>query len=233
MKPDEIRRRIAGSTAAPSSKELSEAARRYLAHAGSHLPHAVALRMCGEIRLGRWRPFVAEEALGPCGFVWNAAVGDGLLKIKGFDAYGAGEGVMRWRLLGVPVMSASGPDVTRSARGRVATEAIWAPAILAAAAWEEDVARWSIDGEEVALHLRIGDDGSVRELWTPRWGNPGGGAWRVETFGAVVEEERSFRGVTVPSRVRAGWWFGTERFAEGEFFRATIEDLNFLGPDGV
>jgi len=36
---------------------------------------------------------------------------------------------------------------------------------------------------------------------------------------------RSFGGYTLPTRLRAGWHFGTERFeSEGEFFRVTIDD---------
>ncbi len=32
-------------------------------------------------------------------------------------------------------------------------------------------------------------------------------------------------GQQVPRQLRAGWWFGTDRFAEGEFFRATIDHV--------
>jgi len=43
-----------------------------------------------------------------------------------------------------------------------------------------------------------------------------------------VTRERSFGGYTLPTRLRAGWHFGTERFeSEGEFFRVTIDDAVF------
>jgi hypothetical protein len=37
-----------------------------------------------------------------------------------------------------------------------------------------------------------------------------------------VEAERTFGGVTIPATLRAGWWWGTDRQDEGEFFRAEI-----------
>jgi hypothetical protein len=44
----------------------------------------------------------------------------------------------------------------------------------------------------------------------------------------VTEEEPTFSGFTVPSRIRAGWYFGTERFErDGEFFRATVEEAEY------
>jgi hypothetical protein len=40
----------------------------------------------------------------------------------------------------------------------------------------------------------------------------------------TVEEEAALGGVTIPSVIRAGWFWGTDRQNEGEFFRATITD---------
>ena len=35
-------------------------------------------------------------------------------------------------------------------------------------------------------------------------------------------------GITLPSRMRLGWFFGTSRFeSEGELFRVTIDDAVF------
>ena len=51
--------------------------------------------------------------------------------VGGFDRYLDGHGQLRWKLLGVvPVTQAEGPDVTRSAVGRVAGEAMWLPTAL-------------------------------------------------------------------------------------------------------
>jgi hypothetical protein len=46
-------------------------------------------------------------------------------------------------------------------------------------------------------------------------------------FGVAVDEEAVFSGVRVPAVFRAGWWWGTDRQDEGEFFRARITDAAF------
>ena len=70
--------------------------------------------------------------------------------------------------------------------------------------------------------------GRLESIELRRWGSPGGGAFRLVDFGAIIEEERTFDGYTIPTRVRVGWYFGSPRFdAEGEFFRATIEQATF------
>ncbi|MEX0822043.1 MAG: hypothetical protein WD021_07845 [Rhodothermales bacterium] len=33
-------------------------------------------------------------------------------------------------------------------------------------------------------------------------------------YGFEVEEERTFGGYTIPSRIRGGWWYGTDRFRD-------------------
>jgi hypothetical protein len=99
---------------------------------------SVQLTMRGHIRLGSsWRPFTAQQVLAPSGFIWAATARVAGLPVTGFDRYSFGTGQMRWRLLGlVPVMTASGPDVTRSAAGRLAGEATcWLPTSFTAASW--------------------------------------------------------------------------------------------------
>jgi hypothetical protein len=90
---------------------------------------AVRLQMRGEIRLGEaWFPFRAEQVLtAKDEFVWAATVSMWGLPILGSDEYVAGKGAMRWKLLGlVPVAVAEGPDVSKSALGRMkAEQAIW------------------------------------------------------------------------------------------------------------
>ena len=36
---------------------------------------------------------------------------------------------------------------------------------------------------------------------------------------------RTFRGLTVPSAGRVGWFYGTDRWSKGEFFRFQLTDL--------
>jgi hypothetical protein len=58
----------------------------------------------------------------------------------------------------------------------------------------------------------------------PRWGNPGGGPFRYTNCGGYVDEEGTFNGYTIPTRMRVGWHFGSERFdSEGEFFRVVMD----------
>ncbi len=87
------------------------------------------LAMHGEIRAGRWQLFSAVQVLAsPRGFVWAATAGRRPLRIRGFDRYSRSTGEMRWRLGGaVPVMSAAGDDITRSAAGRLASELVLVP----------------------------------------------------------------------------------------------------------
>jgi hypothetical protein len=98
---------------------------------------SVQLTMRGHIRLGSWRPFTAPTGPGALRFIWAATARVAGLPVTGFDRYSFGTGQMRWRLLGlVPVMTASGPDVTRSAAGRLAGEATcWLPTSFTATSW--------------------------------------------------------------------------------------------------
>ena len=78
------------------------------------------------------------------------------------------------------------------------------------------------------MDLRISPDGSLRSVSLSRWGNPDGGPFRYAPFGAEIEEEGYFNGYRIPTRLRVGWHFGTERFeSEGEFFRAEINSAIF------
>ena len=42
------------------------------------------------------------------------------------------------------------------------------------------------------------------------------------------EYEKAFDGITIPTTMRVGWYFGSDRFAtEGEFFRVTVDHAEF------
>jgi hypothetical protein len=64
----------------------------------------------------------------------------------------------------------------------------------------------------------------VRSYWAERWHNAKAG---YVPFGADVHEERTFAGLTVPSRLTAGWGHGTDRWAP--FFKAKVTSLEFVG----
>ncbi len=221
-------------------EDLPEPARRYLLHAiapGTPLASAVRLRMHGEIKLKGWLPFTAEQVINwQQGMIWKATVRMHGLPITGFDQFLDGEGAMRWKLLGiVPVMTAAGPDISRSAAGRVEAESIWLPSVLCGegVSWTaEDSSHPHVQlmlrGEATEVEFTVDENGRLRSLKMPRWGNPEGGEFHAADFGGVVEEERTFGGYTIPSRLRIGWYFGSERFkAEGEFFRCTIDEAEY------
>jgi len=144
---------------------------------------------------------------------------------------------MRWRLLGIiPLMSASGPGVTRSAIGRVAGESVWLPSALCgddvtwtAPAPSRAQASFLARAEPAKLTLTVDERGRLQAVSLPRWGNPeGAAAFHYADFGGVVEAENTFAGYTIPTRLRLGWHFGTDRFEpEGEFFRVTIDDATY------
>lgn len=193
--------------------------------------------MHGEIKLKAWRPFVAEEVIAwPRGMVWNAAVRMSGLPVRGFDRFVNGQGTMRWSLFGViPIMTASGSNITRSAAGRILAETLWLPSALST-----PETKWTAgDISHARIHLAAYDEpadvtftideaGRLVRCALLRWGNPEGGSFRYVSFGAIIEEERRFGGYMIPSRLRVGWYFGTERFeSDGEFFRATVDEAMY------
>lgn len=218
--------------------DLPMAARRWLVHAiapGTPLWPSVILTMRGEIRLGTWRRFSATQVLAPPrGFIWAASARFAGIPVTGFDRYSSGSGQMNWRLGGlIPVMTATGPDVTRSALGRLAGEMALAPTTFRGATWtggaddDHTAATWSLDGQDESAEFAVGTDGRLQGVLMQRWGNPNGEPFGRYPFGVAIEAERTFTGVTIGSELRAGWWRGTDRQLEGEFFRATITGADF------
>jgi hypothetical protein len=154
--------------------------------------------------------------------------------VTGFDRFSAGSGEMNWRLLGlIPIVTADGPDITRSAAGRLVAEMVLAPTAFSALSWtagagpDSIVATCEAAGETEQAELRVAPDGRLLELIVERWGNPDGEPFGRYPFGATMEAEATFSGVTLPSVFRAGWWWGTDRQESGEFFRARITGAAF------
>ena len=221
---------------------LPEAAKQYLEHAiapGTKLASAVRLKMHGEIKLKKWIPFTAEQVV--CwehGLIWSATAWmNGFLPIVGSDRVIDGVGAMQWKLLGLfPVMTADGADITRSSIGRLQSETLCLPSVF----YRDDFSftstelspldsnlhsSFGVQGEQAELDFTIDQTGRLKTFKLPRWGNPDGAEFRYVDFGGTLEDDRTFCGYTIPTRLRIGWYFGSERFeSEGEFFRATIDD---------
>jgi hypothetical protein len=192
--------------------------------------------MHGEIKLKRWLPFSAEQVLRrDGGMIWRATVRMHGMLVRGFDRLVDGKGAMRWKLLGiVPLITAAGADLTRSATGRVAVESVWLPSVLCNdVSWtaldsSHAHASFTVLGERVELVFTVDDQGRLESVKLKRWGNPEGGEFHYVDFGGFVEAEGTFGGYTIPTRLRVGWYFGSERFeSEGEFFRVTIDEARY------
>ncbi|MGD9572566.1 MAG: DUF6544 family protein [Thermoleophilia bacterium] len=211
--------------------DLPEAARRWLDHAvpaGSPAARSVVLETRGEIRLGRWRPLRAWQVIAPgAGFVWAARVGRGPVVVSGFDRWIDGTGTMRWRLAGlVPVASDAGPDVDRSAAGRLAAESVLMPPSLLdpAVRWEEGddpaeaTAVIAAGGHEHRVTVEVAGDGRLRGVRLPRWGSPDGGPARESVFRVALDGEARHDGIVLPEGYRAGW----DEDPGGDFIRCAI-----------
>jgi hypothetical protein len=228
-----------------SIADLPEPAKRYLRHAiapGTRLARSVVVTMQGHIGLTPGAdklPFQANQILAtPNGFIWRATVGEGTKKITGSDRYVNGEGAMLW-FIGyvIPLVRASGVDVTRSAAGRAALEA---PLMLPSALLPDAGARWeAIDAHSARVHLQVGSeqlallitvapDGRLLRVDMPRWdsegmdGKPGYVLW----VGDQLTEERTFGGYTIPVRMRATKRAGTpqaDAFFEAEILSAQYQ----------
>lgn len=222
-----------------SVAHLPEPARRWLLRSiepGTPLYRAIRLHMHGEIKLGHWRAFEAEQVIRwGRGLIWQAEVGFGPLKIRGHDSVIDGVGEMEWRLLGlIPVMVGRGPDIDRSAAARFELESVLLPTVLIddAIEWRagDDErharARVRVPGDEAELSLRFDAEGALAECSCLRWGNPDGGEHRFVPFGGYWSGERAVQGCRLAGTMRAGWYFGTPRYAdEGEFFRASLDAI--------
>ena len=141
---------------------------------------------------------------------------------------------MRRRLLDLlPVVSVDGPDTARSAAGRLAPEIGLIPTAYAGATWsftdapDTAVASGGDGQEQERVELHLGPDGRLRAVLMQRWGTPGGGSFGRYPSGVTVGDERTDRGATLPATGPAGWWWGTDRQGDGEFFRARITTVEF------
>jgi hypothetical protein len=222
--------------------ELPAPARRYLLHAiapGTPLAASVRLRMTGFIRVrseSNWSPFEGEEVLAvPRGLVWSALVRSSMGRARFTDTCFEGAGtvhVQAWGL--VPLVHLEGPDISRSAVGRLVGESMFQPSALLpqrGVRWEavddhSADARIEAGGQAHTIRITVDDVGRLRSAAYLRWGD-GTEDKRYDSipFGGEIEEERSFGGYTISSQVTGGWWYGTDRYIES--YRVPIEEAEF------
>lgn len=221
--------------------DLPPSAQRYLIHAiapGTVMATSVKLQMHGEIKLDKWHKFRGEQIIHRTHeFVWHAHTDVIGVPVRGFNRLVDGKAAMHWRALGLfPLMHRSGPKFARSNAGRAIAESVWLPSTLC----KSDV-RWTalterrphahivVHREWAELSLKIDDEGRLESFSLLRLGDPDGEDFHYHPFGGIVEEEDTFRGYTIPTRMRMGYYLGTPRFeTEGEFLRIAIDNATFL-----
>jgi hypothetical protein len=223
---------------------LPDSARRFLAHAispGATLASSVQLQMAGSIRL---KPEASGCPSRPAGFSPRRGAssgvpssGRGCCALRGSDHYAAESGAVDFWLWGViPLVRASGPDISRSGRGRLAAESCWLPSSLLPGGqvrWravddETAEAVLDLDGEQIGVRFTVDGDGRLTGVQTQRWGDQTDDrTFALIPFGGHLKEERRFGDYTIPTQVSIGWWYGTERYACHEFFRATVHSAEF------
>jgi len=223
--------------------DLPVPVRRFLEHAirpGTPLARSVELETIGAIGLHRDRPklvFRSRQVLSRQGLVWKARVGSGFFRMSGDDTFDGRSGSMRWHLWGLaPVMSGGGPDVSRSAAGRVALELI---SYLPTALLPQSGVRWeavddrtarahlTVAGERLSPLVTVAADGRLERVEMRCWDDGGGdrAPGYVLWTGECLDGEQTFDGVTVPRSGRVTKWAGTpqaHQFLDWTIARATF-----------
>lgn len=123
------------------------------------------------------------------------------------------------------LLHAENEDVARSGAGRAGLEALWVPMALLpdrGVRWRAEsqdliVASWEVPPEQPELRIRIGLEGQVRSYSCLRWRSAKDG---YVPFGADVLAETPFGGLTIPSRLTAGWGHGTADWSP--FFKCEV-----------
>jgi hypothetical protein len=221
--------------------ELPKPVARWLCHSiapGTPLLTGVQVTMHGKIRIKAWLPFVADQIVGPTGYIWAAHAGRFPIKFSGYDRYSATTGQMEWKLFGkIPLVTTDGHDVSRSAAGRLASEVIGLTpggALGENVTWDaidddhQAMAAITIDGLVHNVTITVGDDGVLKSITLPRWSNPDQEIFRMHTFGVMCDGEFTTDGYTLPRYIRAGWWPDTPEWDKGEFFRAYLDQARFF-----
>ena len=198
--------------------------------------------MEGEIELaGRWLRFTAEQILNAGeGFVWSPTVGGRLIRFVGADLLTADDARMEFRLHGlIPVVRDTGPDVRRSAQGRLAGETVaWLPQALTpqlGARWtpvddDRAIVTLSVAGAEVDVEVFVDGDGQLRRLVLDRW-NGSADPPRLEPFGGSIDSTfTASNGVRIAGSGAVGWGYDTDGDADGVFFRYRITEASFSPP---
>ncbi|MCO1656330.1 DUF6544 family protein [Pseudonocardia humida] len=228
-----------GAFDARAVRDLPEPAQRWLTHAiapGTPLRRRVELAQHGRIRIGAWRDFRARQVIaGLDGYVWACATRVAGIPVYGYDRLVHGRGDMVHRAFGrIALVYESGPDLTRSAAGRLVSEVIWTPA----AALSPDLVWTPVDEHSATVRLPSGGDahevtitvdptGALQKVTMPRWAAIDRGPYALRPFGAEIHREATFDGFTVPTEVTAGYDHDSPRWPDCAFIQITVDDATY------
>jgi hypothetical protein len=224
---------------------LPAPAQAYLRHAlpaGVALARSVELVIDQRVRLNKTdaaAPFLSYRLqlalLAGRGIAGRGWSGKGKIPRSASFFYARGEAEAREALLGLlPVVLSTGANACRVLRERALIELFWLPSayVEAGVQWQEIDGercgvRVSLDGGDLALVLRVDPQGRLREITTERWGSVGteNRQFRTIPFGFVVDREERCDGYAIPTELRGGWWYGTERYIES--IRVSVEQARF------
>jgi hypothetical protein len=108
-------------------------------------------------------------------------------------------------------VNATGPDLSKSALGRLVAESVLVPSTLLpqqGVTWETQdnhniKATLSTRDEAATLNLTIDDEGRLQKVTLERYGNQTEtGEWAYIPFGMKVEGDSAFGGYNIPSKFR-------------------------------
>lgn len=227
--------------------DLPEIAQRFFSRAiepGTPLHRVVRLEMEGTFVLnGNPLPMTARQILAPyaLGFVWQAAMGSGLMRFAGSDGYhvsagGRSESWTKFWLYGlIPLARVGGnADHARAAATRLMLETVWVPASLL----PQYGAEWAQTGPDTAeirfaampgiepMRITLDAEGNLVEVWALRWTDANTDKqYRLQPFGGRMLEMGRFSGFQIPRRVELGNFYGTPDYTP--FFLATITAVEF------
>jgi len=214
-------------------------AQRWLQHAitpGTQLRTTVELRQHGTIKLMSWRPFTAIQVLAPLqGYIWAEKTSLFCLPVTGFDRLTDSTAEMRHSLFGhIPLVNESGPDLFRSAVGRLVSELVFVPA----AALDPSVSWKPVDEQTVIavvahagqthdVQLTVKPSGALASVTLSRWAKIGKQPFQAHPFTAVFDEEGCFDGYTIPTKTTAGYGYNPDSNPTAAFITQTIDNAVF------
>lgn len=211
---------------------LPDPAKRYFLHAikpGTPLASRMHWRWSGQMKPAPnapWMDLICEQvSVKDRGFVWKAKATRGPLVLSAVDHYLDGWGRMRISLFGlVPFVNATGADLSKSSLGRVLAESVFMPSALLPGPHVSiegiDESRFrvtmEVNGDRVPYVIAVDEQGRLTaDSVLYRWGNlTDDGFYHYIPYGGTIEEEGTFGGYTIPTRLTAGWWYGTEKYSE-------------------